>query len=668
MPVASRADCTEMAVEELVYFHYDGTGVGGWTMTLEDVEIQFNACQGINRQGNEDNNDLWAYANRLYMEGRLSADTLNKVSKNLVGDNPNVCHHAEQAMMANNRFKIGYEAGEGWVQVAGRDELISETFFGPITLKRLLASATEPILHRVCQSCEPTHRQVYYKRNTPFPDFGPEEGLNVVNHLLYERSQVTGNLWQTDFDMFSTYEDAVAGTNPWKCPNNVYNYGAGFPGECSPTGDRVRSQNSRWRDTGSRRNAAYYLRAPTPELDFTTTSTTNIGGYAGDVSGSAATHTRSPKTVFFTSTARDMWHTSDKVEIIRNNMRRMNNMVMQVYIQDFFHAQHWSKTGIMLRESMEPDSRYAAMILSGSNGVTLQSRIVTGEGTRAYNWHTDVGETAPIWFRVVLKGGNTFTFYNSTDGNEWSQFDEPIVIEDFNTRRMVGGVVLTANSWQGYPTEVVFDSFSYEAVTWPTISIPPAAASSPTTSLDIGNIGNQDKHVGGATYAPTTGVYTVTGPANTDIWNNADRMHFAYFPRSGDFTIQAYVYNIVEPSNNNGKFGVMIRSSLEANAANAYCLVRTARYGPHGQVRPRDGANTESIDAYWHRSGADAAFLRLKRVGNTISFYSSLDGVYFDRFAVRDVVLPNDVYVGMAVSSGNWNEKGTASFLDWEIV
>ena len=633
-------------------------------MTLEDVQIQFNSCQGINRQGNQDNNDLWAYANRLYMEGRLPAETLNKISKNLVGDNPNVCHHAEQAMMANNRYKVGYEPQEaGWLKVAGRDELDMDVFYGPIVANEILASATEPILHRVCQSCEPTHRHIYYKRKTPFPEFEPEDGLDVVAHLLYERSQVAGNLWGTDFEMYSTYEDAVAETNPWKCPNNAYNYGAGFPGECSPTGDRVRNQNSRWMDTGSRRNAAYFLRAPQPAYE--SLNSQNIGGWGG----SAYTETASPSTIHLVAYTNDIWGQRDELQMVKYNMKNKNDMMMQVLVKEFFYEEEWSKAGIMVRESMEPGARNVAILTTGKRGMVSQSRVTTDDNTRNHNYNSDDGEKLPMWFRLVIKGGNTFTFYNSTDGTEWSQFDETIVIEDFDTSNMVGGLVVSAHrGGSKYAAEAVFESFSRQDVRWPRINIPPAAATETTPSSDIGNIGNQDKHVGAATFSPSTSVYTVTGPANTDIWNNADRMRFAYFPTSGDFEIQAYVFNVVEPSNNNGKYGIMIRSSLEANAANAYCLVKTARYGPYGQVRVRDGANTENVDANWHRSGADASYLRLKREGSTISFYSSPDGLYWDRFAVRDIVLPDDVYVGMAVSSSHWNEKATASFMDWSLV
>ena len=670
MPVASRADCTEMDVEELLYFHYDGsgTGEGGWKMTVEDVEMTFNACQGTNRQGNADNNDLWAYANRLYMEGRLSADVLNRISKNLVGDNPNVCHHAEQQMMSFSRYKVGYEAEEGWVKVAGRDEFEMEAYYGPIVLQSILASATEPIMHRVCQTCEPTHQHIYIKRLTGFPEFDPEEGLDLIYHLTYERSSTPGNVWGTDFEMYSTYEDALAGTNPWKCPNNAYNYGAGFPGECSPTGDKVRSQTSRWGDTGSRRNVAFYVRSVEPALDLDSVRSVNIGGYKGPQPGTAYAESRSPKTIHIVSTAGDMWNTADQLQFVKYNMRGMNDMVITVYIKDFFYQADWSKAGLVLRESMEPGARNVAMLMTGRKGVVLQSRSETDGSTSTYSWGMDDGEKVPMWFRLVVKGGNTFTFYNSTDGGTWSQFEEPIVIEDFSTAAMVGGLAASTNTWRGEPVEAVFDSFTYERVTWPTVRLPPDAPTEATTSTDIGNIGNQEKHIGTASYAPSTSVYSVTAGANTDIAGNQDRMHFLYFTTSGDFEIKAYVYNVVEPSNNSGKYGIMIRSSLEANAANAYCLMRTARSGPYGQVRPTDGGNTVDVDRHWGRPGTDAAWLGLKRTGNTIEYSYSLDGLFWDRFAVRQVTLPDQVYVGMALSSNHWNEQATASFKDWELV
>ena len=55
MPTASRADCTQVDLEQEFEFVYDGTA---FSAKLMRINIDFNACQGIDRLGRQDNNDL----------------------------------------------------------------------------------------------------------------------------------------------------------------------------------------------------------------------------------------------------------------------------------------------------------------------------------------------------------------------------------------------------------------------------------------------------------------------------------------------------------------------------------------------------------------------------------------------------------------------------------
>ena len=80
MPIVSRADCTEMDIEETWRFHHV-PGVG-FTVSLRDVNIAYNACQGANNN----NNDLEAYIERLVDEGEFKEIHFERIKQNIVGD------------------------------------------------------------------------------------------------------------------------------------------------------------------------------------------------------------------------------------------------------------------------------------------------------------------------------------------------------------------------------------------------------------------------------------------------------------------------------------------------------------------------------------------------------------------------------------------------------
>ena len=93
------------------------------------------------------------------------------------------------------------------------------------TFNNYFAASPTKILKRTCTSCNDDFKEVYYKRLTPltsdahkiFAQYGWDKGDN--------------NVRGTDFDLFSTYKDALAGTNAWNfCAFDSSSLG--FPGRC----------------------------------------------------------------------------------------------------------------------------------------------------------------------------------------------------------------------------------------------------------------------------------------------------------------------------------------------------------------------------------------------------------------------------------------------------
>jgi len=75
----------------------------------------------------------------------------------------------------------------------------------------------------------------------------------------------------------------------------------------------------------------------------------------------------------------------------------------------------WAKAGIIIKQSTRQGSAYAAMMVTGSNGVRMQ-----------YNYTGDIAGTPgsasaahPRWLRLTRSGG-TITGYESADGTHWT--------------------------------------------------------------------------------------------------------------------------------------------------------------------------------------------------------------------------------------------------------
>jgi phosphatidylserine/phosphatidylglycerophosphate/cardiolipin synthase-like enzyme/regulation of enolase protein 1 (concanavalin A-like superfamily) len=183
---------------------------------------------------------------------------------------------------------------------------------------------------------------------------------------------------------------------------------------------------------------------------------------------------------------------------------------------------------------------------------------------------------------------------------------------------------------------------------------PPATLPVPWADGDIGNVGV----AGSAAYDDPTSTYTVKG-AGADVWGTADALHYAYQSLTGDGSIVARVASV---SNTQAwvKAGVMIRDSLDANAAQAMMLVSYSkglafqrRTATGGVSTSTSGAAPPATAPYW---------VRLDRAGNTISAYQSVDGINWTLVGTDTFSMGTTVYIGLGVSSHTTTAAATAKF------
>jgi len=112
----------------------------------------------------------------------------------------------------------------------------------------------------------------------------------------------------------------------------------------------------------------------------------------------------------------DIWGTADAFHYIYQPLTGDGQIVVRVATQDNSNA--WAKAGVMIRETLAPGSKHAAIVVTPGNGVSFQRRLSTN-GTSALTQVKGTGIAAPYWVKLVRKG-NVFTSYRSSDGVTWT--------------------------------------------------------------------------------------------------------------------------------------------------------------------------------------------------------------------------------------------------------
>ncbi|MEL6557068.1 MAG: LamG-like jellyroll fold domain-containing protein [Bacteroidota bacterium] len=111
----------------------------------------------------------------------------------------------------------------------------------------------------------------------------------------------------------------------------------------------------------------------------------------------------------------DIWGTSDEGHFVYQSWSGDGEMIAKVSSME--NINEWSKTGLMFRETLDANSKYADIVVTPSNGVSFQRRTSTGGSS----YHEKVtGLNTPIWLKMK-RVGDAFTAYYSFDGSSWTQ-------------------------------------------------------------------------------------------------------------------------------------------------------------------------------------------------------------------------------------------------------
>jgi regulation of enolase protein 1 (concanavalin A-like superfamily) len=133
----------------------------------------------------------------------------------------------------------------------------------------------------------------------------------------------------------------------------------------------------------------------------------------------------------------DIWDTADGLHFA--GLRLTGDGEISARVVSMQYTDPWAKAGVMFRENFSPGSKHAMVAVTAGGGSAYQWRPVADKSSR----NTD-GPSAnvPYWVRMV-RAGDTFTGYVSTDGHDWKPVDSIAVPM---SRTIYVGLALTAHN------------------------------------------------------------------------------------------------------------------------------------------------------------------------------------------------------------------------------
>lgn len=115
----------------------------------------------------------------------------------------------------------------------------------------------------------------------------------------------------------------------------------------------------------------------------------------------------------------DIWGNKDDCKYVFQNAYGDCEITAKICSIDYTDA--WAKCGVMIRESMNSDSKHAFACVTAGNGMAFQRRCNTGGSSD----HTS-GGSGYSWVKLK-RSGNTFTCYKSKDGYSWTKVGESYI-------------------------------------------------------------------------------------------------------------------------------------------------------------------------------------------------------------------------------------------------
>ena len=156
--------------------------------------------------------------------------------------------------------------------------------------------------------------------------------------------------------------------------------------------------------------------------DWTRRDVKSLTLWFSGVIASVGSFTEHPPVCTMVARGADIWDTSDEFHYAYKRLSGEGSITAQVFSISLTNG--WAKAGVMIRDTLAPNSAHAAVYVTPNNGVAFERRLTMGDITSRDN-QTEINY--PHWVKLT-RTGNTFTAHHSTDGATWEQLGIPETI------------------------------------------------------------------------------------------------------------------------------------------------------------------------------------------------------------------------------------------------
>ena len=252
-----------------------------------------------------------------------------------------------------------------------------------------------------------------------------------------------GNVWgftTGDFFVIDDFEDYDIGNNEiWFAWND--GLGAGTPGippyvPSNGTGSMIGDDTTNsyteetivhsgsqsmpyWYDNNQQGLSKYSeaVKTLSAPRDWTEEGVTELSLWFRGYPASVGSFVEGPVGTFtMTGSGADIWNNADEYHYAYKTLSGVGSIQARVISMD--NTNDWAKAGVMIRETLEPGSVHASMVVTPANGVSFQRRIFTDDVSTSVN-STTLAEAAPYWVKIERDIAGNFTAYSSANGSTW---------------------------------------------------------------------------------------------------------------------------------------------------------------------------------------------------------------------------------------------------------
>jgi hypothetical protein len=127
-----------------------------------------------------------------------------------------------------------------------------------------------------------------------------------------------------------------------------------------------------------------------------------------------------PGTMTMGGIGTDIYNTADQFRFAAKKLTGNGSIIARV--ESIENTDPWAKAGVMIRDSLAPDARFAAVYATPGNGVRYQARLLNaGSATSDTSVATaeQMALKTPVWIKIE-RVGTSFNGYYSTDGVKWT--------------------------------------------------------------------------------------------------------------------------------------------------------------------------------------------------------------------------------------------------------